>query len=104
MVVIQSVDVTGMRASTSALTTPAVLVHDTPPRRFRNADLPQGSQDKWRTSFLRMWIAFFGTLLTPWMNSTEGVRAGIQDIWDIVYPDIPHTVEPQEAVHAIVSV
>ncbi|KAH9950611.1 hypothetical protein B0H21DRAFT_686318 [Amylocystis lapponica] len=67
--------------------------------RAKNADLPKGSFDRWLLTFIPTFLAFFGNSTTPWLNSDQEILAGMQTIWDQVYPNIPYEVVPGQAVH-----
>ncbi|PCH39303.1 hypothetical protein WOLCODRAFT_167883 [Wolfiporia cocos MD-104 SS10] len=71
--------------------------------RFTNRDLPAGSHGRWRRYFVSTYLDFMGTRPDPWLAADEDHVSTLQDIWDIVYPNLPHTVTFDQAVHKIAT-
>lgn len=74
--------------------------------KFTNADLPfglassRGQSKNWRNTFCHTMFEFMGVLDDPW-NLED---CDVQVVWNIVYPELPHTIVNTEAVYAVVSV
>ncbi|KAI0059025.1 hypothetical protein BV25DRAFT_1918738 [Artomyces pyxidatus] len=75
-------------------------------RRFRNEDLPIPKEllKVWTASFLPHYYAFLGSLANPWALPPDNeLVAFLQALWDKVFVNHPHTVEPSGSVMSITA-
>ncbi|ETW84859.1 hypothetical protein HETIRDRAFT_312837 [Heterobasidion irregulare TC 32-1] len=66
---------------------------------FTTDDLPAGTQARWRRVFVPSWRDFVGTFENPW--DVSSMISQLQQLWDTVFPHVPHTVAPTEAVYCL---
>ena len=64
-------------------------------------DLPAGTQARWRRVFVPSWRDFIGTLENPW--DVSSMVHELQQLWDAVFPSVPHKVAYTEVVYCLVS-
>lgn len=71
-----------------------------------NRDLPDGvhEKDRWHRHFIPTFLCWVGRQPDPWNLPDNQVVAALQQIWDVVYKKIPYTVEPKDAVVAVVCI
>ncbi|ETW85320.1 hypothetical protein HETIRDRAFT_424654 [Heterobasidion irregulare TC 32-1] len=68
---------------------------------FSIDDLPAGTQARWRRIFIPSWRDFVGTLENPW--DVSSLIHELQQLWDAVFPSVPHTVAHTEVVLCNIS-
>lgn len=68
--------------------------------KYTNKDLPHGvgGEKTWRTVFCGTFFEYMGTLTDPWTVE----KGFIQEVWDLVYPDLEVSVESTGALFSIV--
>ena len=73
----------------------------TPRKKYTLVDLPAGTLDVWRTTYIPMWLDHLGTLQNPWDCARMLEKA--QVLWDQVYPRYPQVlVAKDEAIFNLV--
>jgi hypothetical protein len=68
-------------------------------------DLPEGcaEDNRWRKTFIPTYIWFVAQQDDPWAVSDVAAKAGLQKIWNVVYPDIKYKIRTDGPVFALVS-
>lgn len=71
-----------------------------------NKDLPNGVHDKdrWHKHFIPTFLWWAGRQQDPWNLPDDDVVDALQEIWDVLYKKIPHSVEAKDAVFAVVRI
>lgn len=71
-----------------------------------NRDLPDGvhEKDRWHKNFIPTFLWWVGQQQDPWNLPDDEVITALQQIWNVVYKKIPYTVEPKDAVVAVVCI
>ncbi|KAG2139788.1 hypothetical protein DEU56DRAFT_912055 [Suillus clintonianus] len=73
-----------------------------PVKKPSNDDLPKGiNQTIWHRVFIPTYIQYVTTLANPWKVPTKLVCEKMQVIWDVVFPNITHTVTSLSSVYYI---
>jgi hypothetical protein len=84
-----------------------VIVEILPHSAYRIKHLPGGPRAvaRWSSVFVPTLISAIGDQdeVWGWVESETTLCATMQDTWDVVYEDIPHTVTIDGPVMAIVS-
>jgi hypothetical protein len=70
-----------------------------------NKDLPHGVHDKdhWHRKFIPTFLWWVAKHSDPWNLDDNDVVIALQQIWDVIYPNIEYTVEQKGAVVAVVT-
>lgn len=71
--------------------------------QYRNTDLPVPADSKWVKAFLSTAVLWAGSQPNPWEMSESVMADALQDIFDVVYPNVKYVVNPNGAVFAVVS-
>ncbi|OJA18667.1 hypothetical protein AZE42_13585, partial [Rhizopogon vesiculosus] len=74
-----------------------------PRHQYRNSDLPVPADSKWVKPFLNTAILWAGSQDNLWEISELQMADALQEIFDVVYLDVPYKVTTNGAVFAIVS-
>lgn len=74
-----------------------------PRGQYRNNDLPVPADSKWVKAFLSTALLWAGSQANPWEISESLMADALQEIFDVVYPDVKYKVNPNGAVFAVVS-
>jgi len=70
---------------------------------YRNVDLPPQCQDqRWSKIFLPTVLLWAGSQSDVWQISDSALLSAMQDIFDVVYPDLKYTVTFQGSVFGVV--
>ncbi|KAG2144387.1 uncharacterized protein EDB93DRAFT_1251628 [Suillus bovinus] len=71
--------------------------------QYRNNDLPVPADSKWVKVFLSMALLWAGSQANPWEISESLMADTLQEIFDVVYPDVKYKVNPNGAVFAVMQ-
>ncbi|KAG2114054.1 hypothetical protein BD769DRAFT_1391499 [Suillus cothurnatus] len=74
-----------------------------PHGQYRNNDLPVPADSKWVKAFLSMALLWAGSQANPWEISESLMADALQEIFDVVYPDVKYKVNPNGAVFAVMQ-
>lgn len=74
-----------------------------PRGQYRNNDLPVPADSKWVKAFLSTALLWAGSQANPWEISESLMADALQEIFDVVYPNVKYKVNPNGAVFAVVS-
>jgi hypothetical protein len=66
-------------------------------------NLPVPADSKWVKAFLSTALLWAGSQANPWEISESLMADALQEIFDVVYPDVKYKVNPNGAVFAAVS-
>ncbi|KAG2757843.1 hypothetical protein P692DRAFT_20711257, partial [Suillus brevipes Sb2] len=72
-----------------------------PRGQYRNNDLPVPADSKWVKAFLSTALLWAGSQANPWEISESLMADALQEIFDVVYPDVKYKVNPNGAVFAV---
>ncbi|KAG1880081.1 hypothetical protein F4604DRAFT_1679198 [Suillus subluteus] len=72
-----------------------------PHGQYCNNDLPVPANSKWVKAFLSTALLWAGSQANPWEISKSLMADALQDIFDVVYPDVKYKVNSNGAVFAV---
>ena len=69
-----------------------------------NKDLPDGvhNKERWHRKFIPTFLWWVAKQSDPWNLDDDDVVIALQQIWDVIYPNIAYKVEIKGAVVAVV--
>jgi hypothetical protein len=53
--------------------------------------------------FIPAYLAFIGAQRDPFVLTSEDIIGPMQELWDRIYPDTEHDIQPRAAVYNLVS-
>jgi hypothetical protein len=114
-----SLEVVKFRSTTESNSLQAIIKIDNPPKeleevphrsrkqkKFRNEDLPNGSQEcgRWRKNFVTTLFWYVAYQPDPWNLDDNDTVIAMQQIWDSLYGKaVPYNVTVHDAVFTIVG-
>ncbi|KIK37994.1 hypothetical protein CY34DRAFT_46833, partial [Suillus luteus UH-Slu-Lm8-n1] len=72
-----------------------------PCSQYRNTDLPVPADSKWVKAFLSTAVLWAGSQPNPWEMSESVMADALQDIFDVLYPNVKYTVNQNGTVFAV---
>ncbi|KAG1854514.1 hypothetical protein F4604DRAFT_1932778 [Suillus subluteus] len=72
-----------------------------PRGQYHNNDLPVPADSKWVKAFLSMALLWAGSQANPWEIFESLMVDALQEIFDVVYPDVKYKVNSNGAVFAV---
>ncbi|KIK49404.1 hypothetical protein CY34DRAFT_45482, partial [Suillus luteus UH-Slu-Lm8-n1] len=74
-----------------------------PRGQYHNTDLPIPADSKWVKAFLSTAVLWARSQPNPWEMSESVMADALQDIFDVLYPNVKYTVNPNSAVFTVMQ-
>ena len=72
---------------------------------FSNKNLPNGVHDRdhWHKHFIPTFLWWVRKQPDPWNLADDDIVDALQQVWNVLYKNIPYKVKQRDAVFAVIS-